>query len=65
MVPLEDNPLVNAPHTQGELVSEWNHPYTRELAVFPAGLNNKYWYRPLSVWTMFTATVICSAPACR
>ena len=41
--PLEDNPLVNAPHTQGELVSEWNHPYTRELAVFPAGLNNKYW----------------------
>ena len=21
--PLEDNPLVNAPHTQGELVSEW------------------------------------------
>ena len=25
------------------LVSEWNHPYTRELAVFPAGLNNKYW----------------------
>ena len=41
--PLEDNPLVNAPHTQGELVSEWNHPYSRELAVFPAGLHNKYW----------------------
>ena len=35
--PLEDNPLVNAPHTQGELVGEWNHPYSRELAVFPAG----------------------------
>ena len=41
--PLEDNPLVNAPHTQGELVAEWHHPYTRELAVFPAGLANKYW----------------------
>ncbi|VTN11611.1 Glycine dehydrogenase [decarboxylating] [Raoultella terrigena] len=41
--PLADNPLVNAPHTQGELVAEWNHPYTRELAVFPAGLANKYW----------------------
>ncbi|MEW5026340.1 hypothetical protein AB1Y56_06960, partial [Klebsiella pneumoniae] len=41
--PLEDNPLVNAPHTQGELVGEWNHPYSRELAVFPAGLHNKYW----------------------
>lgn len=41
--PLEDNPLVNAPHTQDEIVAEWAHPYTRELAVFPAGLSNKYW----------------------
>jgi glycine dehydrogenase len=40
---LEDNPLVNAPHTQHELVSEWNHAYSRELAVFPAGAVNKYW----------------------
>lgn len=41
--PLEDNPLVNAPHVQSELVSEWSHPYSRELAVFPAGSDNKYW----------------------
>lgn len=41
--PAEDNPLVNAPHTQNELVSEWGHPYSRELAVFPAGFDNKYW----------------------
>ncbi|WP_368900442.1 aminomethyl-transferring glycine dehydrogenase [Mixta calida] len=41
--PLEDNPLVNAPHTQQELVGEWSHPYSRELAVFPAGSDNKYW----------------------
>ena len=41
--PAEDNPLVNAPHTQMEIVGEWNHPYTRELAVFPAGSDNKYW----------------------
>ncbi|MBK4724391.1 aminomethyl-transferring glycine dehydrogenase [Pantoea agglomerans] len=41
--PLEDNPLVNAPHTQMEIVGEWGHPYTRELAVFPAGSANKYW----------------------
>ncbi|WP_145579863.1 aminomethyl-transferring glycine dehydrogenase [Yersinia vastinensis] len=43
--PLEDNPLVNAPHTQGELVGDWRHPYSRELAVFPiAGvMENKYW----------------------
>ena len=40
---LEDNPLVNAPHTQDELVAEWTHGYSRELAVFPAGSSNKYW----------------------
>jgi glycine dehydrogenase len=36
-------PLVNAPHTQNELVEDWDHGYTRELAVFPAGVANKYW----------------------
>ncbi|CAM3830960.1 aminomethyl-transferring glycine dehydrogenase [Serratia silvae] len=43
--PLEDNPLVNAPHVQAELVSDWQHVYSRELAVFPiAGVReNKYW----------------------
>ncbi|CNH94219.1 glycine dehydrogenase [Yersinia aldovae] len=43
--PLTDNPLVNAPHTQAELVGDWQHPYSRELAVFPmAGvMENKYW----------------------
>ncbi|MBD8106898.1 aminomethyl-transferring glycine dehydrogenase [Erwinia persicina] len=41
--PLADNPLVNAPHTQMEMVGEWSHPYSRELAVFPAGSANKYW----------------------
>lgn len=41
--PLEDNPLVNAPHTQDEIVADWTHSYTRELAVFPAGHSNKYW----------------------
>jgi glycine dehydrogenase len=40
---LTDNPLVNAPHTQNELVAEWHHGYTREQAVFPAGVANKYW----------------------
>lgn len=41
--PADDNPLVNAPHTQMEIVGEWSHPYTRELAVFPTGSENKYW----------------------
>ena len=41
--PADDNPLVNAPHTQLEIVGDWQHPYSRELAVFPAGSDNKYW----------------------
>ncbi|CDL83681.1 aminomethyl-transferring glycine dehydrogenase [Xenorhabdus szentirmaii] len=43
--PLEDNPLVNAPHVQTELVSDWNHAYSREVAVFPTMETqaNKYW----------------------
>ncbi|PIJ48994.1 glycine dehydrogenase (aminomethyl-transferring) [Erwinia sp. OLTSP20] len=41
--PLQDNPLVNAPHTQREIAGEWSHPYSRELAVFPAASENKYW----------------------
>ena len=33
---LEDNPLVNAPHTLDSVVSEeWNHHYSRETAVYP------------------------------
>ncbi|KDN86682.1 aminomethyl-transferring glycine dehydrogenase [Kitasatospora cheerisanensis] len=41
----EDNPLRNAPHTAAMLTGEWAHPYTREEAVFPAGVNpaDKYW----------------------
>lgn len=42
---LEDNPLVNAPHVQTELVAQWEHAYSRELAVFPTAATkaNKYW----------------------
>ncbi|MFJ4679966.1 MULTISPECIES: aminomethyl-transferring glycine dehydrogenase [unclassified Kitasatospora] len=41
----DDNPLRNAPHTAAMLAGEWAHPYTREEAVFPAGVNpaDKYW----------------------
>ena len=41
----EDNPLCNAPHNARDLVGEWNHPYSRKTAVFPAqGLwQGKFW----------------------
>ncbi|POH72935.1 aminomethyl-transferring glycine dehydrogenase [Arthrobacter glacialis] len=43
--PAEDNPLVNAPHTAQSITQEWEHPYSREDAVFPAGVDPraKYW----------------------
>jgi glycine dehydrogenase len=43
--PKGDNPLANAPHTAASLVAEWTHPYTREEAVYPAGVDRrgKYW----------------------
>jgi glycine dehydrogenase len=51
--PADDNPLVNAPHTQTRLVAdEWKHPYSRRLAAYPTGVHagpisargaDKYW----------------------
>ncbi|MER8101214.1 aminomethyl-transferring glycine dehydrogenase [Kitasatospora sp. NPDC094016] len=40
-----DNPLRNAPHTAAELAGDWAHGYSRQEAVFPAGVNpaDKYW----------------------
>ena len=40
-----DNPLKNAPHTAAELVGEWAHSYSRELAVYPLSSlrESKYW----------------------
>ncbi len=33
--PVDNNPLVNAPHTVADLVSEWDRPYSREQGVYP------------------------------
>ena len=41
----QDNLLVNAPHTQRDMVDDWNHPYDREAASFPtpAQWQSKFW----------------------
>ena len=41
----ENNPLKNAPHTVADLIGEWNRPYSREQACYPAGSFgvDKYW----------------------
>jgi glycine dehydrogenase len=42
----DDNPLHNAPHTaESVIVGEWEHPYSRERAVYPLKslISGKYW----------------------
>lgn len=41
----EDNPLVNAPHAQIEIVEEWKHSYSIKEGCFPVDylLTKKYW----------------------
>ncbi|MDO8959415.1 MAG: beta-eliminating lyase-related protein, partial [Rhodocyclaceae bacterium] len=43
--PADDNPLKHAPHTQADIIGEWNRPYSRETAVFPLPwvAANKFW----------------------
>ncbi|MBV9821568.1 MAG: aminomethyl-transferring glycine dehydrogenase [Actinobacteria bacterium] len=43
--PAQDNPLRNAPHTARCLTEDWEHPYSRAEAVYPAGVDPaaKYW----------------------
>jgi glycine dehydrogenase len=42
--PADDNPLRNAPHTSRAIVGKWERPYSREVAVFPTGVDpDKYW----------------------
>lgn len=41
----QDSPLTHAPHTTEDLVQDWDRPYSREQACFPAGAlrADKYW----------------------
>lgn len=62
----ENNPLKNAPHTVHTLMNpEWNHPYSREEAVFPAAWlkTNKIWPAVSRVDNAYgDRNLICSCP---
>jgi glycine dehydrogenase len=64
---LEDNPLVNAPHTQVDLSAEiWAHPYSREQACFPTAHTkaSKYWPTVNRVDNVYgDRNLICSCPS--
>jgi glycine dehydrogenase len=63
--PAQDNPLRNAPHTAATLTGEWDHPYTRQEAVFPAGVSaaDKYWPPVRRIDGAFgDRNLVCSCP---
>ncbi|MHC5594915.1 MAG: aminomethyl-transferring glycine dehydrogenase [Nostoc sp.] len=46
-VDVQDNVLKNAPHTAESLITgEWNHPYSREQAAYPASWTREYKFWP-------------------
>ena len=60
----DNNPLKNAPHTMEDLVRDWDRPYSRESACFPAGSFrvDKYWppvNRVDNVWGDRNLTCTC------
>ncbi|MDN3296490.1 aminomethyl-transferring glycine dehydrogenase [Streptomyces ficellus] len=61
----EDNPLRGAPHTAAALGGEWDHAYSREEAVFPAGVSpaDKYWPPVRRIDGAFgDRNLVCSCP---
>ncbi|MCG9656857.1 aminomethyl-transferring glycine dehydrogenase [Vibrio mediterranei] len=65
--PLDNNPLVNAPHTQVDLSKEeWDRPYSRELGCFPSRATKswKYWPTVNRVDNVYgDRNLICSCPS--
>jgi glycine cleavage system P protein (glycine dehydrogenase) len=63
----KDNPLCNAPHTLEDVTaSNWEHPYSRELAAYPvASLRaNKYWAPVNRVDNVYgDRNLFCACPA--
>ncbi|EGR0058108.1 aminomethyl-transferring glycine dehydrogenase [Vibrio vulnificus] len=64
--PLENNPLVNAPHTQVDLMeAQWDRPYPREIACFPSAATkrSKYWPTVNRVDNVYgDRNLVCSCP---
>jgi len=60
-----DSVLHHAPHTAACLVEEWDHPYDRKLAAFPAGVDklSKYWPPVRRLDESFgDRNLVCSCP---
>ncbi|MCY7366104.1 MAG: aminomethyl-transferring glycine dehydrogenase [Frankiaceae bacterium] len=63
--PVDDNPLRGAPHTASCLTGEWDRPYDRETAAYPAGTSraSKYWPPVRRIDGAFgDRNLVCSCP---
>jgi glycine dehydrogenase len=62
----KDNPLKNAPHTMAMVIaSEWKHPYSREVAAFPAPWTRerKFWPHVARIDNAYgDKHLVCSCP---
>ena len=61
-----DNPLKNAPHTAAAvLTAEWTHPYSREVAAFPAPWTreHKFWPSCARIDNVYgDRNLVCACP---
>lgn len=62
----DNNPLVNAPHTQAVITGDWDRPYSREVAAFPLPYikAHKFWPSVGRVDDVYgDKNLICSCPS--
>jgi len=63
---LENNPLVNAPHTIADITESWDRPYDQKLAILPKGIiaTSKYWPSVNRIDNVYgDRNLVCSCPS--
>jgi glycine dehydrogenase len=61
---VEESPLRGAPHTAAALVADWERPYDRTVAVFPAGYHSRKYWPPVARINQAYGdrNLVCSCP---
>ena len=63
---VDNNPLVNAPHTILDVSENWDRPYSQEIAVLPNGVvaTSKYWPTVNRIDNVYgDRNLVCSCPS--
>jgi glycine dehydrogenase len=61
----DNNPLKRAPHTVADLIGDWDRPYSREQACYPAGSfrADKYWVPVNRIDNVYgDRNLVCTCP---